>query len=57
MKITKVRSWLVKVPWDNNPGADHVRMPGTRGLVFVQVDTDEGDKPLEPVVLVKARMK
>jgi galactonate dehydratase len=42
MKITKVRSWLVKVPWDNNPGADHVRMPGTRGLVFVQVDTDEG---------------
>ncbi|MBN1401447.1 MAG: mandelate racemase/muconate lactonizing enzyme family protein [Anaerolineae bacterium] len=42
MKITHVRSWLVKVPWDNNPGADHVRMPGTRGLVFVQVDTDEG---------------
>ena len=42
MRITNVRSWLVKVPWDNNPGADHVREPRDRGLVFVQVDTDEG---------------
>ena len=42
MKITNVRSWVVKVPWDNNPGGDTVRAPGRRALVFVQVDTDEG---------------
>lgn len=42
MKITNVRSWLVKVPWDHNPGAGHVRVPGRRGFIFVQVDTDEG---------------
>jgi galactonate dehydratase len=42
VKITNVRSWIVKVPWDNNPGTGEVRVPGRRGLVFVQVDTDEG---------------
>ena len=42
MKITNVRSWRVKVPWDNNPGADEVRDPGERGFLFVQVETDEG---------------
>jgi galactonate dehydratase len=42
MKITNVRSWLVKIPWDDNPGGEAVRAPGQRGLVFVQVDTDEG---------------
>jgi galactonate dehydratase len=42
MRITNVRSWLVKVPWDKNPGAGTVRVPGRHGLIFVQVDTDEG---------------
>lgn len=42
MKITNVRSWVVKVPWDMNPGADEIRDPSERGFVFVQVDTDEG---------------
>ena len=42
MKITNVRSWTVKVPWDLNPGKDHVRVPSERGFLFVQVDTDEG---------------
>lgn len=42
MKITNIRSWLVKIPWDHNPGAGVMRDPGRRGLVFVQVDTDEG---------------
>jgi galactonate dehydratase len=42
VKITNVRPWIVKVPWDNNPGGEEVRAPGRRALVFVQVDTDEG---------------
>jgi galactonate dehydratase len=42
MKITNIRSWVVKVPWDHNPGAGVVRDPGTRAFIFVQVDTDEG---------------
>ncbi|MEX1020303.1 MAG: mandelate racemase/muconate lactonizing enzyme family protein [Litorilinea sp.] len=42
MKITNVRSWLVKIPWDDNPGGETARAPGLRGLVFVQVDTDAG---------------
>ena len=42
MKITNVRSWLVKIPWDHNPGAGVARDPGTRVFIFVQVDTDEG---------------
>lgn len=42
MKITNVRSWRVKVPWDNNPGTDEVRDPGERGFLFVQIETDEG---------------
>ena len=42
MIITNVRSWLVNVPWDLNPGAEEVRAPSRRTLVFVQVDTDEG---------------
>jgi galactonate dehydratase len=42
VKITNVRSWMVNVPWDRNPGVDVVRDPGRRRLLFVQVDTDEG---------------
>lgn len=42
MKITNIRSWLVRIPWDHNPGADEVRDSGERTFVFVQVDTDEG---------------
>ena len=42
MRITNVRSWLIQVPWDQNPGADEVRAPSERQFVFVQVDTDEG---------------
>ncbi len=42
MKITNIRSWNVKIPWDMNPGTDEVRDPSRRGFVFVQVETDEG---------------
>ena len=42
MKITNARSWVVKVPWDDNPGAGVVRQPVDRTFVFIQVDTDEG---------------
>ena len=42
MKITNARSWVVKVPWDNNPGTDEIRQPTERTFVFIQVDTDEG---------------
>lgn len=42
MKITNVRSWRVKIPWDNNPGTDDIRDPGERGFLFVQIETDEG---------------
>ncbi len=42
MKITNIRSWTVKIPWDHNPGAGVVRDPGTRAFIFVQVETDEG---------------
>ena len=37
MKITAVRPWLVRVPWDFEPSRGQ-----TRAFVFVQVDTDEG---------------
>lgn len=42
MKITNVRSWIVKIPWDHNPGTGVVRDPGHRAFIFVQVDTDAG---------------
>jgi len=42
MKITNVRSWIVKIPWDHNPGTGVVRHPGERAFIFVQVDTDAG---------------
>lgn len=42
MKITNIRSWTVKIPWDHNPGAGVVRDPGTRAFIFVQVETDAG---------------
>ena len=42
MKITSARAWVVKTPWDNNPGADEVREGTNRTFVFIQVDTDEG---------------
>ncbi len=42
MKITNIRSWIVKIPWDHNPGAGSVRVPAERAFIFVQVDTDAG---------------
>ena len=42
MRIANVRSWIVDIPWDHNPGARTVRVPGRRTLLFVQVDTDKG---------------
>ncbi|MEZ4680522.1 MAG: mandelate racemase/muconate lactonizing enzyme family protein [Caldilineaceae bacterium] len=42
MKITDIRSWVVKIPWDDNPGAGVVRVPINRAFIFVQVDTDAG---------------
>jgi galactonate dehydratase len=42
MQITAIRSWLVKIPWDHNPGTGTVRDPGQRGFIFVQVETDAG---------------
>ena len=42
MKITNIRAWNVKVPWDMNPGTGEMRDPGRRAFLFVQVDTDEG---------------
>ncbi len=42
MKITNIRSWIVKVPWDDNPGAGVVRDPIDRAFIFVQVETDAG---------------
>ena len=42
MKITNIRSWTVKIPWDHNPGAGVVRDPGTRVFIFVQVETNAG---------------
>ncbi len=41
MKISKVKPWIVRIPWNkwhSNPSEGE----GTRDLVFVQVDTDEG---------------
>jgi galactonate dehydratase len=42
LKITSARSWVVKTPWDNNPGAGEIREKTDRTFVFIQVDTDEG---------------
>ena len=42
MKITNIRSWIVKIPWDHNPGSGDVRAPGRATFFFVQVETDEG---------------
>ncbi len=42
MKITNIRSWIVKVLWDDNPGAGVIRDPIDRAFIFVQVDTDAG---------------
>ena len=42
MKISSIRSWVIRVPWDENPGGKGVRRSTTRAFVFVQVDTDEG---------------
>ncbi|HRW07484.1 MAG TPA: mandelate racemase/muconate lactonizing enzyme family protein [Caldilineaceae bacterium] len=40
MKITNIRSWVVKIPWDDNPGTGVVRVPIKRAFIFVQVETD-----------------
>lgn len=42
MKITNIRSWVVRLDWDDNPGAGEVRKPTKRSFVFVEVNTDEG---------------
>lgn len=42
MKITHIRSWIVRIPYDQNPGAGDVRVPDERAFFFVQIDTDEG---------------
>ena len=42
MKITNIRSWIVGVDRDDNPGAGEVRSPTKRSFVFVEVNTDEG---------------
>lgn len=42
MKITSARSWVVKTPWNNNPGDDSDKHKTNRTFVFIQVDTDEG---------------
>ena len=42
MKITNIRSWLVKIPWDDNPGSGEIRDLKERGFIFVQAETDEG---------------
>ena len=33
MKITNVRSWIVKIPWDHNHGAGVVRGQGVEDLL------------------------
>ena len=42
MKITNVRSWVVGLDWDDNPGGDSPRSVRKRSFVFVEVNTDEG---------------
>ncbi len=42
MKITNIRSWVVRLDWDDNPGASLMRSPTKRSFVFVEVNTDEG---------------
>ena len=41
LKITNARSWIVRAPWNDNPGPDN-KNTGSRTFVFIQVDTDEG---------------
>ncbi len=42
MKITDVKSYLIKMAWDDRPGKDKPRSSIEREFVFVQIDTDEG---------------
>ncbi len=42
MKITNLKSYVVKIDWDDNPGNDTPRNMVEREFVFVQIDTDEG---------------
>ena len=42
MKITDVKSYLIKMAWDDRPGKDNPRSSIEREFVFVQIDTDEG---------------
>ena len=42
MKITDVKSYLIKMGWDDRPGKDKPRSSIEREFVFVQIDTDEG---------------
>ncbi|MQG66302.1 MAG: hypothetical protein FI704_04380, partial [SAR202 cluster bacterium] len=42
MKITDVKSYLIKMDWDDRPGKDRPRSSTEREFVFVQIDTDEG---------------
>ena len=42
MKITDVKSYLIKMDWDDRPGKDKPRSSIEREFIFVQIDTDEG---------------
>ncbi len=42
MKITNIRSWVVRMDWDDNPGSSEMRDNQKRSFVFVEVNTDEG---------------
>ena len=42
MKITDLKSYLVKMKWDDRPGSVEPRNLIEREFVFVQIDTDEG---------------
>lgn len=42
MKITNIRSWVVRMDWDDNPGSGEMRDNRKRSFVFVEVNTDEG---------------
>ncbi len=42
MKITDLKSYLMKMKWDDRPGSVEPRNLVEREFVFVQIDTDEG---------------
>ncbi|MEC9278797.1 MAG: mandelate racemase/muconate lactonizing enzyme family protein, partial [Chloroflexota bacterium] len=42
MKITDLKSYVVKMKWDDRPGSVEPRNLVEREFIFVQIDTDEG---------------